>query len=38
MVWSIDCCKDLYKIFKNGYTKNLTNEERIIIILVFDLC
>jgi serine/threonine protein kinase len=46
MVWSldaipyfptIDCCKDLYEIFKNGYFKNLTNEERVIAILVFDL-
>ncbi len=46
MVWSLDavpyfpttdCCKDLYEIFKDGYIKNLTSEEKIIAKLIFDL-
>lgn len=46
MVWSldavqyfptIDCCPDLYKIFKDGYFQNLTTEQKVVATLVFDL-
>jgi serine/threonine protein kinase len=46
IVWSLDavtyfpatdCCKELYEIFKNGYFKNLSNDDKIIATLIFDL-
>jgi serine/threonine protein kinase len=46
MVWSLDavsyfptldCCPDLYKIFKDGYFQNLNAEQKIVATLVFDL-
>jgi len=46
MVWSLDavqyfptldCCPDLYKVFKDGYFQNLNSDQKNIATLVFDL-
>ena len=46
MVWSLDavpyfptmeCCPDLYKVFKNGYLSTLNSDQKVVANLVFEL-